>query len=262
MRFLLKLLLVLVVLAVIALGAVFYTLESIAETQLSKVLRVPVEIDSINFTLSGVAVHEVEIGNIPESTLQPAFKVDRVAVSMKPMRLLDQEVEIEKVEIVSPRIAIDMFNKAGTDNNWTRMTAHLQSENPPATSPETEQKEFVIRELRFTNIQIEAKNPAYSNDIIHPSPISELVLRDVGSKGGIELDELIVAITKAITAEIMKNFIDMKLTEIPMKAAEKTLKQGEKTLKKMIPGLKSDAEPAGEGENKGLFDKLFQSNEE
>lgn len=260
MRFLFKILVVFVILAVIALGAVFYTMESIAETQLSKVLKVPVSIDSINFSLSGVSVREFEIGNISESELQPAFKVDRVALTMEPMKLFDQEVEIAQIEVVSPRISIDMFNKAGTDNNWTRMTAHLKSENPPAKEGEEAKKEFLIKELKFTNIQIDAKNLAYSKDIIHPAPIGELILRDVGSKDGVDLDELIVAITKAITAEIMKNFAQMKLTELPAKAVEKTIKEGGKTIKNVIPGLKSKSDASGE--EKGIFDSLFQKKEE
>lgn len=208
MKILLKLAVVVVLLVGVAIGAVFFYIDSIARSAVERggtyALGVPTTLRSADvgvltgdFALDGLKVEN------PEGYSSDHFMtLDHGDVAVKLSTLREEVVHLPTLNL--KQIDVNLESK-GNASNYAVILENLKKLESSPTPPE-EQKKFIINKVVIQDVKVHANLLPLAGDaaVMH-FPIAEIVLEDVGSEtsGGMVLSDLAGVIVKAVFAAIV-----------------------------------------------------------
>ena len=188
---------------------VYFCRASFTSAVMSKTLATKVTIGAIDLGLRGVVVENVQVANPPGCLAPNAFAVDAIQVNLPWKELafgvigyINDPIEVERIEINHPQISVEIFNTAGSDNNWKRLMGNMPPQKPSTKtqSPRT----FVIKEIEFTDVVIEAKNRAQGNAPITVPQIRRLKITPSPNGERRTSEEIARMVLLALSMEIGK----------------------------------------------------------
>ena len=189
---------------------------SIVSGYLSKVLNLPVSIESLDISLNQITIQDLHIKNPKNSKLESAFTAQKIQLNVPLFNFFDSHVVISQVNIQSPFIGIEMYNASGSDNNWSQIIEQLNqpsSENSNETTKNN--KTFTIEQLTISDLHIQAYNKALNGKLLEPAPIKLIELRNLGKDNPQALKKLFSIIAFSLLKEItLKNHLEGILKDI------------------------------------------------
>lgn len=210
MKKLVKLAVFLVVLVIAAVAAVFIYIDSIA--------RRGIEVASTAALGVNTTLNKADVGILTGTFDMGGLNVSNPSGFQSPhfLALGDGGVKVSLGSLNQPTVELPYLNLSGIDVNLERrenksnyqvILDHVKSLETGGGSTKTSgggvEKKFVIREVKVTDINVHVDLLPIGGQLTKVNvPISEIVLRDVGSgtDGGMVLRELVPTLLKAILA--------------------------------------------------------------
>jgi Tfp pilus assembly major pilin PilA len=210
MKTLIKLLVVLVILAVVAVGAGLYMIDSIAKTAIeaggSSSLGVKTSVESVSISLMGgsATVNALQINN-PEGFSTPyLIQISSFGASVDTATLTSDKIVIPLVELSGLKVHIE---QQGTSNNVSAIMANIKKSGgkPPAEQKPAEAgPNVVVRKIVLKNIEANVQLlPIGGKASTVPVRLDELVLTDV-TENGAPIGELLARVVPAVIAGIVE----------------------------------------------------------
>lgn len=246
---------IVVILVVVALVAVYFSLNSIVkrgvETVGPKLAKVEIKLDSALLSIfsgSGT-LNGLVIGNPEGFKTESALKAGEISVVLQPKSLLTDKIVVEEVVVKGPEIT---FEGSLTGNNLKKIADNIQASaggdvSAPKTGEKKAGKKIQVNHLVLSGGKI---NVNLSVDMLGSKamslPMPELELKDLGKNSdGITSDELARIISKIVlenvTAAVAKNIGNLGkgvtdavkgLSDDPGKSVEKATKGLKEIFKK------------------------------
>lgn len=192
-------------LILIALSFAFYIWvqkKTLLEQFLSHKLNMEVELQDVSIGWGQLSLKQLRLKNHSGSQLPDAF-VGNVTLSMDPMTLLTNHIEIARLDIDDPILYLELYNFTGSDNNWSRSINSF---------PSTSDKTFVIHKLTINNLQFHPIK--HAKKTINLPKIAKLQFENLGSKTPLTITQISQAVFESILfsltskpglGEILKN---------------------------------------------------------
>lgn len=230
MKLFIRIAIVLVLLVLIAAGAAFLMIDSIAKTAVREgaafATQTEVEIEAIDVKVFSTAgeITNLDIKN-PDGPFREAAKdfnddykdkfdsfmvLGKGAAEISAGSVLSEKIEIPKVELSD--ITLTLIGKDGKKNYEVILESlkRFQGDEPPAETKS--QKEVVINELIIRNITVYYyfdEDPGLGAVAVGPKKIllahdKPMVLKNVGS-GGVPISEVTAEIITDVLAQVMVN---------------------------------------------------------
>jgi len=222
MRTFFKILASLVVICILAGVILFFLAKSrlpdVVASKLSKTLQVSVEIGDINVGLNTVTVDNFEINNPRGYKLEHALTTKQIVVQAPLMNYTSNDIVIEEINMNNVYIGLEFESPKGTTGNWSTImnsakSAHAQS------SKSSSEKTVLIKRLVLNNINADL---LYQSDgkVRHLTPISQIVLVNISSKGGDLTDQIMHSALGQMVKEIfvqenIKGYMDKIFEPLP-----------------------------------------------
>lgn len=202
-------LVILVILAAVIIGFVFWSrVPDIVSSNLSKKLKVPVEIDSFALTWGKIDAKKIQIGNPPGSTLSKAFSCDEIDVLAPFTNYLSKNIIIDEIDIQNVYLGLEFDSASGTTGNWTRIMGNLKQsmgEIPEKNGKSKKKKEssakqtpttgtprtVLIHRIVLTNIDVDVLYKKEGGKVKRLPRIPQIVLTEVSSEGGSAMDQIL-----------------------------------------------------------------------
>lgn len=185
---LLKIVIVLVILLVVAVVVLASSASGIVKAGVPKagttVLGVPVELKDADISVLGgtMSLEGLKVASPPEFGTEPFLVINRVATEVSLKSVMNDIVEIPKVEIDGLKLHLV---KKGGSSNWAVISERAgaasskDTKNPP---PAEGGKRFVIRDMVLKNLTVSFEMPDIPANLLSTSvTIPEIHLKDVGS---------------------------------------------------------------------------------
>ncbi|NGX31792.1 MAG: hypothetical protein K940chlam8_01174 [Chlamydiae bacterium] len=220
--------------------AVLFTLKAkFLSFVLSRQLKTPVEITSIEFSQNRIEVYGLKILTPSDSVFEEAFSMEYLRIQAGILDLLRNTRQIREIFISNIKVNINLYNSSGTKSNWSEILDHMKDESKDVNKKDTQQEaKFVIQDLNVQNAQLSLKR---LNQNITEFPNISIRLQNLGSDDPLSLTELIRLIVAAVVRELtikygLQKLFDNVLKQIPEKGL-KGLKETFKGFKKNVPFL-------------------------
>lgn len=175
----------LVVLMIVALQMLDSGAKTGIETIMTERLGVDVTLNEIDISLfdANCEMKGFEIGNPKGFSEKPFFGLGRGFVALSGATLMDDVVEVPKLELSEIRVNLEQSGVAG---NYDKI---LEAMGKGDSQDESGQKRFIIREVVVTDIVVEAQMLPSGNMLgALAAPVTlkipEIRLKDVGSESG------------------------------------------------------------------------------
>ncbi len=237
---LVKLLFILTILGLLSVYFLWERRTGVVEELATKQLGVEVTIDDIQLGFTGATVWDLNIAAHPDSSLEHSFSSEKIAIIASPTGLLWSEmVEIDDIVIESASLGVELFDRRGKDNNWTRMANY----GPP---PAADAKKVIVRHLIIYNMEVTVVGKGVGEKPIVTKLEKPLEMHDVGGGKPLATSE----ITRLIMREMMKR---MTAIQILGGVTEGIIKTPIKIIEGILPGSKEGS--GGGGFLKDLLDK-------
>lgn len=290
MKLILKLVVALLVILVVAAGALLYYVDSMAEKAIeyggTEALGVATTLDGINVSLLGGAanLNGLQIAN-PSGFAQPIFMrlgTGEFAVSLESLQ--SETVIIPKVRFADILVNLEQKNKTNNIqpilDRVKSMSGASRPEQPPAAGgPE---KTFILEQLAIENVKVNAALELLGRTANVDMVLPTIELRDLGKdKGGLPMTELVQKVVQAILAAAEKSSaslspelasllrgelkgLDRIKTEVIGKATAEVDRKVKEVAQQVSKQLESVPLPAGADKAveekagkllKGIFDK-------
>ncbi len=273
MKLIRRLAIILVVLVIVIVAGVFFYVDAIAKTAIEKgatyalgvkttLQRANVGILSGDFKMSGLTV-----ANPSGFDAAHFLKLGRGEVAVTLGSLRRDVVEL-------PLLALDSLDlkleRKGGQSNYKVILDHLKQleskgKQEPQAEPAKDGKQYVIREIVITNVNVEANLFGVGGqlDKVHV-PIDEIRLTDVGSKG-LTTAQTTDLILKAVLAAVMKNSGDLPaelakdlgiemqgLSNLADMGIKSTVEQAQKAVGDLGKGIPGSSDALNKGIEEGL----------
>lgn len=190
MKFLFSMIIAAVIaVAVIALIGWKRAPEAIAN-EMSKKLKVNVEIGGINGDINHVFIDNFQIDNPSGSILAQAFSCERIEMNASVPNFLEQDIVIEEINIDQPYFDFEFDRPKSKKGNWSTImnNAHdsksdMKNEMQGKSDPCDATRTVLIRHLVLKKITTDL---VYRNkhQVKRMPAIDEIVLNDLKSEGG------------------------------------------------------------------------------
>ena len=163
----------------------------IIANNLSKKLKVYVEIGSINLGWGEIKINKTEIGNPPGAVQPQAFKCREIDIIAPLTRFMDKQIVIDEIDVNDVFLDLEFDSAKGTKGNWSRIMGNLQQSTAaePKQSTETP-RSVLIHKLVLTNIDVDVLYIKEGSKVIHLPQIDRIELYDISSEGGLPMDQL------------------------------------------------------------------------
>lgn len=150
---------------------------------LSKKLNAKVSIKTIEFNFQHLALRGIKIDNPPECRVSHAFMADEITIKASFRELLNQQVRINRIRMVNPKIGVDLT----ASNTWTNIFT---------TSAKKGNKTYYVDRLIVENLQFEIM---MTSDKPLPLPnLPHLELTHIGEDGSFNFTALSQSILKVL----------------------------------------------------------------
>lgn len=206
MRFGASLLIILIlILIILFLGK--SRLPDMLANNLSKKLQVSVSIDSINFSLSKIAINHAEIGNVRGYTLPRAFSAKEILLYAPLTAYMREQVVVDEIVVNDIYLGLEFDSINGTQGNWTTILSNFQQ----AAHLDAKGKKVHIKKLVLNNIDTYLLFRKDGGNVRRLPPIKQIVLTDISTEGGISSDQL----ASSILGQMLKQvFIEQRLNNM------------------------------------------------
>src|SRR5882724_8183763 len=113
-------LIIVAILAAVVVGFVFWSrLPDMVSNNLSKKLKVAVEIDSFGLSWGKIDAENIQIGNPPGSLLARAFTCKEIDVLAPFTNYLKKRIIIDEIDLKDIYLGLEFDSASGTSGNWT-----------------------------------------------------------------------------------------------------------------------------------------------
>jgi hypothetical protein len=212
MRFILKLILVIVILLGVAVGAAVVYLDQLAKAGIERggtyALGVETSVDSVGIGLmSGkLSVDGLEVANPAGFSEPDFFRLKDARVDVQPRSLLESTIHVPLFALDGITLNIERIRGKSNYDAILQSLKKFESGGKPAEKSTGTGKQFVIDSLRITDVEAKVSYAPLGGQ---PSTVSvavpEIRLKNVGSaQGGVDSAELIAVITKALLEAVTR----------------------------------------------------------
>ncbi|HSX26583.1 MAG TPA: hypothetical protein VLE89_06220 [Chlamydiales bacterium] len=210
--------LLLLILLVVAAGVLSWTNRtSFAAHFLSKSMKVPVTLHSLDIRKNQAHIDSLSIGNPPHSKTPTSFTTQTMMIQATLKEIVGNPLIIEEIDMSNIQVNIEYYNEDGTDNNWARILAL----NPEIK--EKKSRDYLIKTLILTNLTV-TLNYANGKTKTYPT-IPRMEFHNISSETGFPIDEIEKAIFDLVMKDIFRKLgLDRLLQTIePLKSIPKSL---------------------------------------
>ncbi|MBS0603953.1 MAG: hypothetical protein JSS60_02830 [Verrucomicrobia bacterium] len=211
-------LVVVVILAAVVIGFIFWSrIPDIAASNLSKKLKVAVEIDSFGIGWGKIDVKKIQIGNPPHSILSKAFACNEIDVLAPFTNYLSNHIVIDEIDLQDVYLGLEFDSPSGTNGNWTTIMGNLKKTTGGSSAPsgngkskkknkEMQQpaptgsaRSVLIHRIVLTNIDVDV---VYKTDgkVKKLPRIPRMELNEISSEGGLPMDQVL----NSVLGEMLK----------------------------------------------------------
>jgi uncharacterized protein involved in outer membrane biogenesis len=170
----------------------------IIASNLSKKLKVYVEIGSVNLGWGEIRIKKTEIGNPAGAVQTQAFKCKGIDIKTPFTRFFNQQVVIDEIDLNDVFLDLEFDSASGTKGNWSRIMGNLQAstaaeQNASPANKNQEKKaarSVLIHKLILTNIDVDVLYIKEGSKVVHLPRIDRIELSDISSEGGIPMDQI------------------------------------------------------------------------
>jgi len=250
---------IVILLATIVIGFIGWSrVPDIVASNLSKKLKVLVEIDDMSLKWGEIHIDQVSIGNPPHSILPKAFSCKSITIGSPFTNYFDQQVVIDLIEIDHVYLGLEFDSITGTSGNWTRIMNHFkESTDGPAmrrkrkTSSPLQQKtnrSILINHLVLTNIDVDLVYRKEGGKVQKLKWIDRIELTNVSSEGGLPMDQIMSSVLGQMLKSVfekqnLQNMLQNLLPQ-PGSRAHDYLAPFKKFLNQQLETEKKSAESA------------------
>lgn len=226
-------------LLVISSGAYLWiTRVSRVERFLSSQLMAEVTIENVKIGWNKLRIQGLRIENPSQSPLPYAFQADEIFLQMSPFEIWEQTIHIDQVKVQNPTLGIQLFNSAGSDNNWARFLNHF---------PSGGDRKFIIKKLSIMNLQFKIIRSNGKELSVPTIPLLEL--DNLGEKNALTLSQLARVLFQTIlhilsnkasqlgplldeVTTLPSNLLDGVSTSLPLEDGKGMVHEGIDTIKR------------------------------
>lgn len=242
-----RVVLVLVVLLVLALAALFFSLNGIVkkgvETVGPQMTQVEVRLASADlspFSGSG-KLSGLRVGN-PEGYTNTPFAVQfgSIAVGLKLGSVLSDTVVVNEIDIEQPEISLE---GALNGNNLSKLLDNIkaagaaQDQQKSAPAGHATSKKFIVQDLVLNGAKVHVHVSALNKSLDQTLTIPDIHLKNIGTgEGGVSAAELSRQLLDPLLAAAVKAAGD----QLEKSGLEKLTKQGASQLKNATQGVVND----------------------
>lgn len=161
---------------------------SIMSTYLSKILKTPVSIGSIDFSKSQITIKDLKIKNPSGFKEFTAYSCKEVIISFDLKKIKNDPSIIDRIDMNDNYLYIDCQNALCTDNNWTKIMKNISDRELKG-----QEREVVISSLTMNDLKVNIQGVGLipgSKDV----NIDHIEFTNVSSKEGFPTEQLIIAI--------------------------------------------------------------------
>ena len=224
-------LVVLVILVVTVLAFLAWSrVPDIIAGNLSKTLKVLVDIGDIHLSFGSIGIEKLEIGNPPGYRLPRALSAEQITIEAPLSRYLRDQIEIEEINVDNIYLGLEFDSIKGTEGNWTTIIHNAQA-SQAASEQKKGGKAILIRKLVLTNIRTDLLYRDQGDKVRHLKTIGRIELHDISSTGGNISDQLM---NSALGEMIKQVFIEQNLKDM----LDKIFQPGENPMENVIQQFK------------------------
>jgi uncharacterized protein involved in outer membrane biogenesis len=236
-----------IILAAIVIAFIGWSrVPDIIANNLSKKLKVSVEINDISIGWGKFEIDRVTIGNPPGTILSKAFSCSSIGIHAPFTNYLDQQVIIDEIDVNDVYLGLEFDSATGTQGNWTRIMGNLESTTGQASKGKKKEesgpkRSVLIRRLVLTNIDVDVVYRKEGGKIQRLKRIDRIELTNVSSEGGLPMDQVM----SSVLGQMLKSVFE-----------KQNLKNMLQNFLQQQSGLQKYIEPF-----KGFFNTHFEPSE-
>jgi len=215
-----KLVVALVILAVLAAGALFwayYSLDVIVKVALEhfgpQVTGTSVKVADIKLSPSTGkgSLHGIEIGNPPGYSTQRAVKLGEMRVSLDPATVRSDVIVIRELAVDAPVI---VYERGPKTTNLDAIQANIEryvkasgAASDGSASPPGDKRRFIIERISIRNVKVTMTNPGLKGQGI-TFDLPDIELRDLGKRqNGISASQAANIVATTLVARIAQKVL-------------------------------------------------------
>lgn len=204
-----------IILAAVIVGFIFWSrVPDILANNLSKKMKVSVEVDSIGLGWGKVDVKKIQIGNPSGSILAKAFACNEIDVLAPFTNYLSQNIVIDEIDVNNVYLGLEFDSASGTSGNWTTIMGNLNSSNgstvtsngkkkrkeQPTPAASSSSRSVLIHRLVLTNIDVDVVYRKDGGKVKRLPRIPRIELTEISSQGGLPMNQIM----NSVLGEMLK----------------------------------------------------------
>jgi hypothetical protein len=215
----------------IALFIGWASVPDLIATNLSKKLKVAVDVREVDLSWKSLKIEKINIANPEKSSLARAFSAEIVEVKTPIEQYLHREIVIAEVVVDEIYLGLEFDSPTSKRGNWTILMDNFAATTPPEKASIT-RRSALIRKLILRNINTDLLYRTEGATIQHLPPIAEIVLTDISSEGAFPINQIASSILGRMLHEI---FEKENLEQLLEKSVEEPVEIISKPLLELIP---------------------------
>lgn len=197
---------IIIILGVIIFGFIFWSrVPDIIASNMSKKLKVPVEIADMDLSLKSIEIDKLSIGNPKGYYLPRAFGAQHIAVDAPLSRYFHDHILIDEIDVDDVYVGLEFDSPKGTEGNWSQIMKNVKS-----STSQKNTKTVLIHKLILNNIKCDLLYRSQGKKVTHLPEIKRIELTDISSEGGDTMDQIM---NSAFGEMIKQVFIQQNLKD-------------------------------------------------
>ena len=197
-------LIIVVLVAAVIVGFIFWSrVPDIVANNLSKKLKVAVQIDSFGLGWGKIDAKKIQIGNPHGSILAKAFTCDEIDFLAPFTNYLKKRMIIDEIDLQNVYLGLEFDSASGTTGNWTRIMGNLensmgknaaagaQGKGKKKPAPDGSTRSVLIHRIVLTNIDVDVVYRKEGGKVKRLPRIPRIELKEVSSEGGLPTDQIL-----------------------------------------------------------------------
>lgn len=210
-------LIVVIILAAVIIGFIFWSrVPDMLANNLSKKMKVAVQIDSMGLGWGKVTVKGIQVGNPPNSILAKAFSCNELIVNAPFTNYLSKNIVINEIDLNDVYLGLEFDSASGTSGNWTTIMNNINSSTgagggAPVSkkgkkqqvqpAPSESARTVLIHRLVLNNIDVDLVYRKDGGKVKKLPRINQIVLTEISSEGGLPMDQIM----SSVLGEMLKS---------------------------------------------------------
>ena len=206
-----------IILAAVIVSFIFWSrVPDILANNLSKKMKVSVEIDSIGLGWGKIDLKKIQIGNPSGSILAKAFSCNEIDVLAPFTNYLSQNIVIDEIDVNDVYLGLEFDSASGTTGNWTTIMGNLNAspdssaatskgkkkrkEQPAPAGASSSSRTVLIHRLVLTNIDVDVVYRKDGGKVKRLPRIPRIELTEISSEGGLPMNQIM----NSVLGEMLK----------------------------------------------------------